>query len=852
MTTIEQTGMKRRTFLGGATAASIGAVLASKGWADASKFFTNTEVDFEGLKQAGYEVRHTLCFQCSAKCGLTGLVKTDAPADGKNFVIFGNQNPDHPQRGMCGRGASAPQTWNSPLRLKKPLKLVGERGSGQFQEISWGQAFDEIAAKMQTIIDESGAEALAFVRHSLGDQASWFQALGTPNLIGQASSCNTAGVVARKWVVGSDNNHHAKLDPDYDNARFVLLPGRTLAAPAGIQQRLARMRAKGGEVAYLNPAHPAAAFGGSEWISCKPATDAAFMLGLANILVNENRYDEDFVRRYTNLPYLIKADGQPLSQADLEEGGDENLFKVSDGTAIVDHNQEGLLPVLSFTGNVTLADGSEIQVRSAWDLYVEYLADYTPQRVANITEVPVETIVRIARKLHSMQGVVEDTWYNTRNGNDTDAVMALLAVNGLLGNFDKPGGLCIRPSTGLPGASLGKGEGTLKTRHGFEYPVPSPSAKRVDKVMYPETNATFHAVVDCVLGQNNAPYPIRALWNVDATIFHRDSNTKMMEDMLRKLDLVVTTDILHQEICDWSDYVLPSDMFLERRNLSNVSWAHTPTVAIQEAVTAPPPDADVRPMEWIAFEVIRRIYPDRAVGLGYDERFHNNPKLFQDEYLQGIEDKRIAGLADKWGRNPVELKEELEREGFVTFKDHVYGVVPYKKPFNTMTQKLEVYSFHVVRKGYRPHGFARHIDPPAFTVPQGGREFYFINGKSPSGSSGVTGLNFSSQFLADPSIWINPADAKRLEIRDGDEVEIEGIDTGWVATATMKVTPRIHPGTLFTYSYSGGNRQKILQELDGFEGLTKGVNPHWFTTGWIDPHTGSAFNNASVRIRRVV
>ncbi|MEE4296086.1 MAG: hypothetical protein V2J20_05660, partial [Wenzhouxiangella sp.] len=89
--------MHRRTFLGGATAASIGAVLASKGWADASKFFTDTQVDFEGLKQAGYEVRHSLCFQCSAKCGLTGLVKTDAPADGKNFVIFGNQNPEHPQ-----------------------------------------------------------------------------------------------------------------------------------------------------------------------------------------------------------------------------------------------------------------------------------------------------------------------------------------------------------------------------------------------------------------------------------------------------------------------------------------------------------------------------------------------------------------------------------------------------------------------------------------------------------------------------------------------------------------------------------------------------------------------------------
>ncbi len=845
-------GMHRRTFLGGATAASIGAVLASKGWADASQFFTDKEVDFEGLKQAGYEVRHTLCLQCSAKCGLTGLVKTDAPADGKNFVIFGNQNVNHPQRGMCGRGAGAPQTWNNPLRLKKPMKLVGERGSGEFQEISWEQAFDEIAAKMKTIIDEHGGESLAFVRHALGQQASWFQALGTPNIIGQASSCNTAGVVARRWVMGRGNHHHAKVDPDYDNARFVLLPGRTLAAPAGMQQRLAKMRAKGGEVAYLNPAHPHAAFGGSEWISCKPATDAAFMLGLANVLVNENLYDEDFVRRYTNLPYLIKADGQPLSQADLEEGGDENLFKVYDGAAIVDHNLEGGSPVLSYNGTVTLWDGSEVTVSTAWDLFVEHLADYTPQRVANITEVPVDTILRIARKLYSMQGVVEDTWYNTRNGNDTDAVMALLAVNGLLGNFDKPGGLCFRPGTGLPGGSLGKGDGTLKTRHGFEVAVPPPARKRVDRTMYPETNHTFQAIVDCILGRNNAPYPIKSLFMVDATIFHRDTNTKRIEAALRALDLVITTDILHQEICDWSDYVLPSDMFLERRNISNVSWTHTPTVAIAEAVTAPPPGADVRPMEWIAFEIIRRVYPDRARGLGYEERFHNNPTLFQQEYLDVIEDKRIAGLAENWGRNPADLKAELEREGFVTFKDVEYGVTPYKKAFTTMSTKLEVYAFHPVREGYRPHGFARHFDPPAFTTPSNAREFYFVNGKAPSGSSGVASLNFSTQYLAKPTLWINPVDAKRLEISDGDKVEIEGLDTGWVATATMEVTTKIHPGTLFTYSYVGGNRQKVLQQTEGFEALSEGVNPHWFTTGYVDPHTGSAFNNSSVRIRRVV
>ena len=850
MKAVERTGMKRRTFLGGATAAGIGAVLVNQGWVDAANFFGSDGVDIEGLQRAGYDVRHTICAQCGAGCGLTGLVKTNAPPSDKNFVVFGNQNPEHPQRGMCGRGATAPSTWNSPLRLKKPLKLVGPRGSGEFVEISWEQALDEVAERMKTIIDEDGVRALCFPWHNFRNEFDWLaMGINAPNVIGQASSCNTAGVVARRWMMGSAFQHHAFIDPDYDNCRFVLLPGRTLNAPIGAQFRLAKAKERGATVAFLNPAHPDTAYGGGEWISCVPGTDAAFMLGLAKVLVDENRYNEDFIRRYTNLPYLIKADGQPLTQADFEEEGDENRFKVFNGEAIVDHDVEGLVPELSHSATVTLKDGSEVEVSSAWNLMLSHLEQYSVQRVARITGTPAATIVRIARTLHTMDGVVEDTWYNTRNGNDSDAIMALMMVNGLLGNFDKPGGMCFRPGHGVPGYLSRDPDGTIRTRLGNELALP-PAGRRLDQEMFPETNGTFHAVVRSVL-DDDVPYRIKGLFNIDATIFHRDTNTRRIEEMLRKLDLVVTTDILHQEICDWSDYVLPSDMFLERRHLGGVGWTFKPTAVLQQAVTAPPPGADVRNMQWIALELLRRIYPERALALGYEERFRD-PEVFENEFLMAIEDRRIAGLAQTWQRDPAQLKEELLREGFVTFRGIEYGNFPYKQPFGSPSGKLEMYAFHPVRRGYREHGFARHIDPPAFVMPTGGREFYLVNGKSPSGSSGAAGLAFSSQYLADNSVWINPADAARLQIKDGDSIELEGLDTGWIATTKIKVTHRVHPGSLFTYSYVGGNRQKILQRTKGFERMAEGINPHWFANDWIDPTTGSAFNNASVRIRRVV
>jgi len=851
MNTVEQSGMKRRTFLGGATAAGISGILLSKGWVDAASFFGPDGVDIEGLQRAGYDVRHTICAQCGAACGLTGLVKTNAPPSEKNFLVFGNQNAEHPQRGMCGRGATAPSTWNSPLRLKKPLKRVGPRGSGEFQEISWEQALDEVAERMKAVIDEHGPRAMAFTWHNFQDEFNWLtMGLNTPNSIGQASSCNTDGVVARRWMMGSAFQHHAVIDPDYDNCRFVLMPGRTLNAPIGAQFRLAKAKDRGATVAFLNPAHPDTAYGGGEWISCVPGTDAAFMLGVARVLVDENRYDENFVRRYTNLPCLIKADGQPLTEADFEEEGNENQFKVFNGESVVNHDLEGLVPELDYSGSVTLKDGSEAEVSTAWNLFVQHLSDYSVQRVSRITGVPAATIVRMARTLHTQNGVVEDTWYNTRNGNDADAIMALMTVNGLLGNFDKPGGMCFRiTGHGLPGVLSRDGEGTIRTRLGHELALP-PAGRRIDQEMFPETNGTFHAVVRSVL-DDGAPYQIKALFNIDATLFHRDTNTRRIEEMLRKLDLVVTTDILHQEICDWSDYVLPSDMFLERRHLRGVGWTFKPSVVLQQAVTAPPAGAEVRNMQWIALELLRRIYPERALALGYEERFHD-PKVFEDEFLTAIENRRIEGLARHWERDPAQVKEELLREGFVTFRGIEYGNVPYKRPFGSPSGKLEIYAFHPVRRGYREHGFARHSDPNAYTLPVGGREFYLVNGKSPSGSSGAAGLAFSTQYLADNSVWINPADAARLLIEDGARVELEGIDTGWVATTRVMVTARVHPGTLFTYSYVGGNRQKILQRTKGFERLAEGINPHWFATDHIEPSTGSAFNNASVRIRRVV
>lgn len=208
-------------------------------------------------------------------------------------------------------------------------------------------------------------------------------------------------------------------------------------------------------------------------------------------------------------------------------------------------------------------------------------------------------------------------------------------------------------------------------------------------------------------------------------------------------------------------------------------------------------------------------------------------------------------VAERWKMSPAELREALDRKGYHQFGPITYGTIPYRRAPATMSGKIELYALHPVLRGLRETGFARYVPPAAYTVPKAPDEFFLVSGKSPAGSSAVAGLAFSSQFLADNAVWMNPADASGLGVAHGETVELVGLDTGWTARTRIRVTPRVHRGTLFAYSYVGGQRQKVLARLEGFERLAVGINTHWFANGKIDPTTGAAANNASVRVRKV-
>ncbi len=105
--------------------------------------------------------------------------------------------------------------------------------------------------------------------------------------------------------------------------------------------------------------------------------------------------------------------------------------------------------------------------------------------------------------------------------------------------------------------------------------------------------------------------------------------------------------------------------------------------------------------------------------------------------------------------------------------------------------------------------------------------------------------------MGDRTVWMNPQDAARLGIRNGDMIEVEGMDSGYKANTQVTVTKRVVPGAVFAYGFSGGVRTKTLIKDPNYQFVKEGINSHWYDTGYAQPVVGNVANNSAVRINKV-
>ncbi|MBI5506348.1 MAG: molybdopterin-dependent oxidoreductase [Deltaproteobacteria bacterium] len=359
--------------------------------------------------------------------------------------------PDMNPRG-CQKGACYSERMYDPTRLKFPLKRVGERGSGQWQRITWDQALDEIATVMMDTIQKEGTDKVVWSPgplFTMGNMAAGVSrlALGLDSIMldmnteigdGHHGSAVTFGkIIAER-----------SLD-DYFASEIILIWGcNPLYTQIPNAHTFTEARYHGTRLVAISPDLNASGIHVDQWVPIKPGTDAALALSMCQVILEEHLQDEAFVREQTDLGFLVRSDTHRfLREADLESGGsDEVLYLFDTATnAPVAASQTtldlgGLVPALSGTHEVQTLTG-KVSVRPVLAVLEEKLrAGYTPDEAAAITGVSADTIRNLARdiaKAKTVANVTSSNWSKFYHGNLVERSQILLLS--LCGHMGKKG-----------------------------------------------------------------------------------------------------------------------------------------------------------------------------------------------------------------------------------------------------------------------------------------------------------------------------------------------------------------------------------------------------------------------------
>jgi anaerobic selenocysteine-containing dehydrogenase len=783
----------------------------------------------------------TACGMCYVGCGL--LVHVE---DGVVVGIEGN--PENPQnRGkMCAKGKAGIMNLYNPNRVKVPLKRTnpkkGVDADPRWQEISWDEALDTIAAELNRIRDNP-KKLLVQAWEVIGDTYFWLKALGsafgTPHIMNAASP--TCGKVVHPVEFFSGGGFHQQPDLHYTN--YCILVGTQFAISARgsynhIALDMAEARARGMKLVVIDPVGGFAASKANEWIPIRPGTDSALALSMLHVLLNEaGLYDEKFLKNKTNAPYLAGPDGRYLRDAGTEQ---PLVYDAADGR-IKTHDD----PTLSDPALAGSYEANGKRGRPTFELLREHVAKYSPEKTEEITTIPAATARRIAREFGEAASVGSTIfvdgvelpyrpacvdWAKGTQGHKHGfhQCWPLKLLNIVMGAVNVPGGIL---STGAAGSSPhhwapeGGTDGLLENG-GHLFPLPHPKAFpgrtptipiRMDLGELFPLASHFHTLLP-VTAADPEPYGLK--YGIEMLI-HTPTNSvmgsfgdiAMVERLYQSFRFVAGFAVEINETNLFDDIVLPFPAYLERFDFNTGTAGHSipPCGQVdfywqvrQPAVEAPP---GVRHPQ----EVIQEI-ADRAGILSDVYRLVNHSFLLQEPYsLQPSQRYSVEEILDRTAQSWFGKEHDLpwfQEHGGIRMPRDVKEA--YIGPF--LQARLPIYLEHFLDRGaelkavldkmglewdlsdYRP--LSEWMPCPSYNAMQkGDYDLIAVHFKFPYVYGGFGNENPWINELCERtgaySILINETVAKAKGIRDGDSVWLESPVRK--AKAVARLTQCIHP-----------------------------------------------------------
>ena len=743
---------------------------------------------------AGSKRIHTYCGLCIARCGAVAVVE-----DGRFTRL--EPDPSHPTgQALCAKGRAAPEIVTSPERLTYPMRRTRPKGDPDpgWQRISWDEALELTATALRRVAARHGPQAVALTLSSpsttaIADSTGYIQrlanAFGTPNSAITLDVCGWGRAFATRYTfgvgsVGTSPTNGAM--PDIANSGLVILWGynpsytRLTHATAVIEAVK-----RGTKLIAIDPRPVGLAGKADLWLRVRPGSDGALALGIAHVMIERGWYDRDFIRDWSNGPFLVRADsGRLLTEADIAPGGDARRLFAWNATAgrlmaydSIAGRYDGDSGSIALDGEYRIATrAGEVVCHPAFELYARLCRRYPPAVVEATCWIPRTQVEDAARLIWQSRPVSYYAWSgHEQHANVTQTARAMSLLYALTGSFDQRGGNILLPAApagsitgqGLPAATnmaprLGIAERPLgPARFGFY-----------------STSDLYRAI------REGTPYPVRALVGFGANMLLAHAGGAEGREALKELEFYAHLDLFMNPTAELADVVLPVASAFEREGLKigfDISPEAQSRVQLRPAIVPPPGEA--RPDTDIIFALAQRL------GLGAQFWDGDIDASYRHQLAPigiGLEDLRAS---------PGGLRLPLETR-YAKYAEPDANGAP--RGFATPSRKVELYSQTFLDHGYAPL--------PDFEEPPIGPARGDLAARFPLVLTSAKATLFCQtqhrqlpslrRRAPFPEVELHPAAAQARGIKSGDWVSIETPDGSVRARARLnrRLDPRVVVG----------------------------------------------------------
>jgi len=770
-------------------------------------------VDFESTawpkkERRKYWIIPSVCFNCESACGILAYVDQESLDVRK---IEGN--PLHPgSRGRtCAKGVVTPNQLDDPDRILYPMRRTGARGKGGWERVTWDAALDDIGTRIRTAILEGRRDEVMYHVGRPGEDGYANRVLQAWGIDGHNSHTNVCSSSARLghflWT-GAD-----RPSPDYANARTILLLSSHLETGHYFNphaQRIVEARADGATLIAMDPRLSNTSAKADIWLPAYPGTEAALLLAIARILLVENLYDREFVRRWVNWQAYLRAERPDLPET------------------------------------------FESFVLALQELY----AAFTPEFAAEETGVPAERILQAARAIASAGNRFSThSWRAASAGNlwgwQITRCLYLLVV--LTGSVGSVGGVNLH----------------VTNKFVPEHPNPPPPPDYWNELLFPpEFPLAFHELSYLLPhflkeGRGRLDVYFTRVYNPVWTNPDGFSWMEVLQDP-DKIGLHVALSPTWSETAWFADYILPMGLGTERHDTMSQEthagqWLgfRQPVLrvarekrgeVIAKTYEANPGEVWEESEFWVALSW--KIDPDGALGIRryFESPYRPGQPITMDEYYGWMFEHSVPGLPEAAAKESLTSLQYMRKYGVFKVSDETYsrghertlttdelantcvtddgtverdrtpvGIVVdgvARAGFSTPSRRLEFHSPTLVSWGWPEHAIPvythGHVHWRDLKRDEG--EFDLLpNFRLPTLVHTRSAVKWLYEISHNNPLWISSGDARQCGLRTGDLVRVR-TRIGYFVTRVW-ITEGIRPGVVGMSHHLG--RWRLEKESGG-------------------------------------